>query len=59
MYIDPDQLKKLPKVDTLIDIGVGPEGTPELYALFNSSYLILIDPAIEAEKVAKKNSKDR
>lgn len=59
MYIDPDQLKKLPKVDTLIDIGVGPEGTPDLYALFNSSYLILIDPAIEAEKVAKKISKDR
>ena len=59
MYIDTDQLKKLPDIDTLIDIGVGPEGTPDLYKLFNSSYLILIDPAIEAEKIAKEVSKER
>ena len=31
MYIDKDQIKNLPEIDTLIDIGVGDEGTPDLY----------------------------
>ena len=38
MYIDWGQIKKLPKVDTLIDIGVGTNGTPDLYEYFNSAY---------------------
>jgi len=35
MYVDWAQIKKLPKVDTLIDIVVGTNGTPEMYSHFN------------------------
>ena len=35
-------LQKLPKINTLIDIGVGPMGTPELYDLFPKAILLLI-----------------
>ena len=28
MYIDWPQIEKLPDIDTLIDVGVGQEGTP-------------------------------
>ena len=49
MYIDWDQLKKLPAIDTLIDIGVGPMGTPDLYQRFDSAKLLLIDPLDETE----------
>ena len=38
MYIDWKQLDKLPKIDTLIDIGVGPMGTPDLYKRFEFQY---------------------
>ena len=31
LYIDWDQINKLPNIDTLIDIGVGDIGTPMLY----------------------------
>ena len=48
MYIDWDQLKNLPKIDTLIDIGVGENGTEILYDHFNSQKLILIDPLDES-----------
>jgi FkbM family methyltransferase len=48
MFIDWSQLKRLPFVDTLIDIGVGPKGTIDLYENFPSSKLILIDPLEEA-----------
>tara|TARA_B110000003_G_C16650592_1_gene533959 strand:- start:4465 stop:5148 length:684 start_codon:yes stop_codon:yes gene_type:complete len=54
MYIDFDQLDKLPEIDTLIDIGVGPFGTPDLYEKFNPSYMLLIDPVYEAKLVAEK-----
>lgn len=59
MYTDWDQLKHLPPIDTLIDIGVAPEGTPELYELFNDANLILIDPLYESEKYAKENLTQR
>lgn len=49
MYIDWDQLDRLPKIDTLVDIGVGPMGTPELYERFGSATLLLIDPLDETE----------
>jgi FkbM family methyltransferase len=52
MYIDWGQLIKLPEIDTLVDIGVGPEGTPELYEQFEKKKLILIDPLEEAKKYA-------
>jgi len=48
MYID-FQLDKLPKVDKIIDIGVGENGTQELYNAFPESKLILIDPRIESK----------
>ena len=49
MYIDWEQLDRLPKIDTLVDIGVGPMGTPELYERFESATLLLIDPLDETE----------
>ncbi len=49
MYIDWNQMERLPNVSTLIDIGVGPDGTPELYDHFPDSRLVLIDPLDEAE----------
>ena len=55
MYIDWKQLDKLPNIDTLIDIGVGPKGTPDLYQRFNTQKLILIDPLSESEIFVKEN----
>lgn len=55
MYIDWPQIEKLSEIDTLIDIGVGKEGTPELYARFPNAKLILIDPLDEAEEFVEKN----
>ena len=49
MYIDWDQLEKLPEIDTLIDIGVGPMGTPILYSQFAEANLLLIDPLDETK----------
>jgi FkbM family methyltransferase len=49
MYVDWPQLDRLPKIDTLIDIGVGPKGTADLYDRFHSAKLLLIDPLNEAE----------
>jgi len=59
IYIDWKQINKLPNVKTLIDIGVGPNGTPDLYKRFIKSKLILIDPLDEAKNYAKKLSKSR
>ncbi len=59
MYVDWPQIKKLPSIDTLIDIGVGKEGTPELYERFPNANLILIDPIEEAESFAKRHLSSR
>ena len=53
MFIDWSQLDKLPDIDTLIDVGVGPDGTPDLYKKFTGKKLILIDPLDESEKFYK------
>ena len=58
MYIDWDQLKNLPDIDTFIDVGVGAEGTPDLYEKFSEKKLVLIDPLDEAEKFYKENMQD-
>jgi FkbM family methyltransferase len=59
MFIDWTQLNNLPIIDTLIDIGVGSEGTPDLYEKFESQKLVLVDPLDEAEEFAKKHLKHR
>ena len=59
MYIDWEQLNRLPKIDTLIDIGVGINGTEDLYNHFNEAKLILIDPIDEAKVYAQKLSQKR
>ena len=59
MYIDWPQIDKLPEIGTLIDIGVGKEGTPLLYERFPRAKLILIDPIDEAEEYAKNNLNER
>ena len=50
MYNDWQQIKRLPDIDTLIDIGVGASGTPELYERFIGKKIVLIDPLDEAQK---------
>ena len=59
MYIDWQQIESLPEIDTLIDVGVGPNGTEDLYRVFKNANLILIDPINEAKEYANKLSKDR
>ena len=59
MYVDWSQLESLPEIDTLIDIGVGPNGTEDLYRVFKNANLILIDPIDEAKEYANKLSKER
>jgi len=59
MYIDWNQLNRLPKIDTLIDVGVGPNGTEDLYNHFIDAKLILIDPIDEVKEYVKKISKTR
>ena len=54
MYIDWPQLKRLPQVNTFIDIGVGPKGTPVLWEQFRDAKIICIDPLDEAEIIAAK-----
>jgi len=55
MFIDWSQLDKLPEIDTLIDIGVGPMGTPDLYKRFPTAKLLLVDPLDETENYIDKN----
>ena len=55
MFIDWSQLDKLPEIDTLIDIGVGPMGTPDLYKRFSLAKLLLVDPLDETETYIEKN----
>ena len=54
MYIDWQQIESLPSIDTLIDIGVGPNGTENLYRVFKNANLILIDPIDEVKEYANK-----
>ena len=53
------KLKKSLAIDTLIDIGIGTRGTPELYNIFKKQKLILIDTLTEAEDYFKKKLKHR
>ena len=59
LYIDWAQLKKLPEIDTLIDIGVGTHGTTDLYDRFPTQKLVLIDPLEESHEYIKNNLKHR
>lgn len=55
-------LSALPPIENLIDVGIGPEGTPGLYRFFPSARKIMIDPLIESKKAVeneiKKNPKN-
>ena len=59
VYVDWQQLESLPEIDTLIDIGVGKEGTEHLYRVFKNAKLILIDPIDESKEYANKLAKNR
>ena len=59
MFIDWSQLSRLPEIDTLVDIGVGPMGTPDLYQRFESSKLLLIDPLDETKNYINAELTDR
>lgn len=58
-YKDWDQSYNLPELDTLIDIGVGVNGTEELYNCFKNAKLVLIDPLDIAKDYANRLSKKR
>ena len=51
MYIDWDQLDKLPEIDIFIDIGVGPKGTPTFWKKYKDKRIICIDPLPEAQEI--------
>ena len=53
------QLQSLPEIDTLIDIGVGPDGSEDIYNRFQNANLILIDPLDEAKEYANKLKENR
>lgn len=53
LFIDWSQLKKLPDIDIFIDIGFGPNGSPDLIKKFKNKELILIDPLKKSETFAK------
>lgn len=53
MFIDWKQLNFLPEIDTFIDIGFGPKGSPDLLKKFHDKQLILIDPLVESEQFAR------
>jgi hypothetical protein len=53
MFIDWKQLNFLPEIDTYIDIGFGPKGSPDLLKKFHDKRLILIDPLFESEQFAR------
>ena len=59
IYDDWEQIKNLPDIDTLVDIGVGDIGTENLYARFKDKGLILIDPLKEAASYAERNLGNR
>jgi FkbM family methyltransferase len=53
------QLQSLPEIDTLIDVGVGPDGSEDIYNRFKNANLILIDPLDEAREYANKLKENR
>ena len=54
MYIDWEQIDKLPEIDIFIDIGIGPKGTPLFWEKYNDKKLICIDPLPEALDITSK-----
>lgn len=44
------RLTKIPSVATIIDVGVGDQGTPFLYSAFPEAFFVSIDPLIEAAR---------
>ena len=59
VYILIKSIGKLPEIDTLIDIGVGTNGTPDLYERFPNQKLVLIDPLEESHLYIRNNLKHR
>ncbi|MCH8475754.1 MAG: FkbM family methyltransferase [Opitutales bacterium] len=53
------RLDKLPFLSTVIDIGVGHNGSPFLYDRFPSAFFISIDPLREAEDAVQRNLKNK
>lgn len=51
------RLDKLPVLSTIIDVGVGIEGSPFLYERFKEAFYISIDPVAESEEALKKHLK--
>lgn len=54
MYVDWDQLNRLPDIDLFIDIGVGPKGTPQLWEKYARKKIFCIDPLDEARDITNK-----
>ena len=58
MYIDWQQVSKLPNIENFIDIGVG-NGTPDLWKKYKDKRIICIDPLNESEKVTARMLKNK
>lgn len=54
-YIDWSSLRNLPQIDSLIDVGVGPWGTPDLWEAFPEAELLLVDPLFESKRNIEAN----
>ena len=51
-------LRVLPKVDNLIDVGIGHQGSEGLYKFFTDSRKFFIDPVIETKEAVSKHLED-
>ena len=51
-------LRVLPKVDNLIDVGIGHQGSEGLYKFFTNSRKFFIDPVIETKAAVSKHLED-
>lgn len=49
------RLEKLPSLSTIIDVGVGDEGSPFLYERFEDAFYISIDPVAESEEAVNEH----
>lgn len=54
-----DKISLLPKVETIIDVGVGPKGTPGLYRHFPNAKFLFVDPLIECREAVKSMLNER
>jgi len=48
------RLNKIPQMGTVVDVGVGDQGSPFLYSRFTSAYFVSVDPIHETAEAVKR-----